>query len=408
MALMGAESTEVDRKAAWSIFSAVFAIATSVSFIFAILPAIGRSLGLSEIQLGLVVAPAALVFVLTGPLWGRLNVRIGQKQTIVLALIAAAASTVAFGAVVVLRLRDELSITATFLVLVASRMGLSLFAAAVLPTAQAYIAETTVHEHRTAALAQMGAGFALGLVAAPGIAGATASFGPFVPFLVIAIILAGAALAAMWGLARTEKLDAIHRHAGEKTKLSRIWSLLLIITLLYTAYAILLQVTGFRVQDEFGLAPEAAAREAGIALMVTAAGLVFTQLALARIELATRWTDRVLLTGSVVALAAMGILASPVGLPVQLFGMALFGCGLGLGLPSVLGLMTLIAEAAGDQGRIGGLSGSAQGLGLVFGPLLGAAAYKLDGALPYIVGLVLLAMVCGLRLFALRTTGAGQ
>jgi MFS family permease len=201
---------------------------------------------------------------------------------------------------------------------------------------------------------------------------------------------------AMWGLARTEKLVAAHHHAGERTKFSRIWSLLFIIMLFYTAYAILLQVTGFRIQDQFDLHPEAAAREAGIALMVTAAGLVFTQLALARADLATRWTGRVLLAGSVIALAAMGILVSSVSFPMQLFGMALFGCGLGLGLPSVLGLMTLIAEVAGDQGRVGGLSGSAQGLGLVFGPLVGAATYKLDGSAPYIVGIVLLAMVCGL------------
>jgi MFS family permease len=116
----------------------------------------------------------------------------------------------------------------------------------------------------------------------------------------------------------------------------------------------------------------------------------------------------VLLAGSVVALAAMGILAGFASLPVQLFGMALFGCGLGLGLPSVLGLMTLIAETAGDQGRIGGLSGSAQGLGLVFGPLAGAATYKLNGSAPYIVGIVLLAIVCSLRLFAARTTSASH
>lgn len=401
-------SPGTDRKALWSIFLAVFAIAISVSFIFAILPAIGRSLGLTELQLGLVVAPAALVFVLTGPMWGRLNVIIGQKQTIVLALIAAAMSTIAFGLVIVLRLENKLSATTTFFGLVGGRMGLSLFAAAVLPTAQAYIADTTSHEHRTGALAQMGAGFALGLVAAPGIAGATAGFGPFTPFLVIAAILTLAMFVTIWGLASTEALVAAHRHAGEKTELSRIWSLLLIMMLLYTTYAILLQVTGFRIQDQFDLTPEAAAGKAGIALMVTAVGLVLTQLALARADFVTRWTNRILLAGSVVALAAMGILASSVSFPVQLAGMALFGCGLGLSLPAVLGLMTLIAETAGDQGRIGGLSGSAQGLGLVFGPLVGAMTYRLDVSAPYVVAIVLLATICGLRLFAARTTGASQ
>ncbi|WP_315832173.1 hypothetical protein [Bradyrhizobium prioriisuperbiae] len=72
------------------------------------------------------------------------------------------------------------------------------------------------------------------------------------------MILAIATLVAMWGLARTEKLVAAHHHAGERTKFSRIWSLLFIIMLFYTVYAALLQVTGFRIQDQFDLPPEAA------------------------------------------------------------------------------------------------------------------------------------------------------
>jgi len=46
------------------LFLTLFAMAVSLSFVFAVLPPIGRGLGLSELQLGMVVAPAALVFVL--------------------------------------------------------------------------------------------------------------------------------------------------------------------------------------------------------------------------------------------------------------------------------------------------------------------------------------------------------
>lgn len=178
--------------------------------------------------------------------------------------------------------------------------------------------------------------------------------------------------------------------------------------LFYTTYAILLQVTGFRIQDQLDLTPEAAANKAGVALMVTAAGLVLTQLALARADFVTRWTSSILLAGNVIALAAMGILASSISFSVQLARMALFGCGLCLSLPAVLGLMTLIAETAGDQGRIGGLSGSAQGLELYFGPLVGGFTYKLNESVPYVVAAGLLAIICGLRLLGTRTTGAGH
>lgn len=399
---------KIDRAASWAVFLAVFAVAISVSFVFAVLPSVGRTMGLSEIQLGMVVAPAALVFVLTGPLWGRANIWIGQKQTVLLALTASSVATFAFGLVVDLRLAETISVDATFAGLVLSRVCLSLFAAAILPTAQAYIADTTPQENRTAALAQMGAGFALGLVAAPGIAGSTTRFGIFVPFLIVAGILAIAMVVAFICLARTEKLVAAHRHKGETTSLAQLWSLLLIMMLLYAAYGILLQVTGFQLQDQFGLSPQAAAQEAGMVLMVTAASLALSQMALMRSGMATRWTGRLPLIGSAIALAAMGMLATSHLFAVELAAMALFGCGLGLALPSTLGLMTLLAEAAGDQGRVGGLSGAAQGLGLVFGPLVGAASYKLDQAAPYAIGAILLMIACGLRLFSTRTPVANR
>src|SRR5262249_60632063 len=76
---------------------ALFAMAVSLSFVFAILPPIGRSLGLSELQLGLVVAPAALVFVLANWTWGLVVDRIGRRPAILAATSAAAVVTAAVG-----------------------------------------------------------------------------------------------------------------------------------------------------------------------------------------------------------------------------------------------------------------------------------------------------------------------
>jgi MFS family permease len=142
-------------------------------------------------------------------------------------------------------------------------------------------------------------------------------------------------------------------------------------------------------QDAFALSGTEAARRTGVALMVTAAGLVATQLA----RLSTRSGIYVLSVGALLALAAMAILWLADSFPGQLVGMGLFGIGLGIVLPSALGLLTMIAEAAGDQGRVGGLAGAAQGFGMVFGPLVGAASYEADHAAPYIVGFVFLTIV---------------
>ncbi len=77
--------------------------------------------------------------------------------------------------------------------------------------------------------------------------------------------------------------------------------------------------------------------------------------------------------------------------------MAFVGFGLGLILPSTMTQLTLIAEGIGDQARLGGLGGFAQGMGLVIGPVLGVLTYKVNGLAPFLLGAALLTIVCGWR-----------
>jgi hypothetical protein len=168
--------------------------------------------------------------------------------------------------------------------------------------------------------------------------------------------------------------------------------MLAIVCLIYTAYGILLQVTGFRLQDALALSALAAAQRTGLALMAAAVGLVGTQMLLARIGLPLAIRRKALGAGLALAFCAMVLLGWGEGFALQLIGLALFGVGMGAVLPSALGELTLVAEKAGDQGRVGGLSGAAQGSGIVLGPLAGAVSYGFDSRAPYAIGLVLLAL----------------
>jgi MFS transporter, DHA1 family, tetracycline resistance protein len=93
------------------LFFTLFAMAVSLSFVFAVLPPIGRGLGLSELQLGMVVAPAALVFVLANGIWGVLSERLGRKPVIVSAVTAAALASGACGWIIDARLNGNLSVS---------------------------------------------------------------------------------------------------------------------------------------------------------------------------------------------------------------------------------------------------------------------------------------------------------
>jgi MFS family permease len=371
---------------------ALFAMAVSLSFVFAILPPIGRTMGLSELQLGLVVAPAALVFVLANWTWGLVVDRIGRRPAILAATSAAAADTAAFGLIVEHRLAGQLSVSATFMLLCALRILLGALAGGFLPAAQACVADVTAPPERMRGLAAIGTGFALGMVTEPGIAALLSAAGASVPFYAVAGLAALASLLVLAAVPEPRRQRRAAEGSAGRSAWRTLWPLLAVVCLVYTAYGILLQVTGFRLQDALALPALAAAQRTGLALMGAAVGLVATQMLLARLGLPTAIRQKALGTGLLVTLCAMMLLGWAAAFALQLIGMALFGIGMGAVLPSALGQLTVVAEKAGDQGRVGGLSGAAQGLGMVLGPLAGALSYGVDGRAPYAIALVLLAL----------------
>lgn len=248
-----------------ALFAALFAMAVNLSFVFAILPPIGRTLGLSALQLALVVAPAALVFVLASAAWSVAIDRLGRKPAVLITTSTAALVPAAFGVVVEQRLESALSAGATFGLLCALRLLLGAAAGGFLPAAQACVADLTVPAQRTRALATIGIGFALGMVTGPGLAALFSALGPTAPFYAVA------ALAALATLLVLAVLPEPHRHRPDGSRAvgrsdwTALWPLLAIVGLVYSAYGVLLQVTGFRLQDALALSAEAATQRTGLA-----------------------------------------------------------------------------------------------------------------------------------------------
>lgn len=369
---------------------ALFAMSVSMSFVFAVLPPIGRDLGLSELQLSLIVSPAALVFVLANGFWGGASERLGRKPVILIAITAAALATLVFGWVIDARQSGAITVMATFLLLAGCRIALGALAGGLMPAAQAFVADRTSSDKRTSAIAVIGAGFALGMVMGPGVAAATSGLGATAPFYIVGTLAALAAVVVLLVLSEPRHERPNRDAVKGRTGFGRVWALLAVVVLAFTSYGILLQVTGFRMQDQFGLSGTEAAQRAGIALMVAAAGLVATQIVVSRLHLSAKHGELALVYGALIMLCGMGALAVVTAFAAQLVAMGAFGIGMGLVLPTALGLLTVVAEAAGDQGRVGGWSGAAQGLGLVFGPLAGAVVYRFGQAAPYVVGFALL------------------
>ena len=70
--------------------------AVGQSFIFAILPPLGREVGFNEIQINSLVASSALAFSLFSAIWGRVADRIGRKPVLVIGVTGYAIGNLVF------------------------------------------------------------------------------------------------------------------------------------------------------------------------------------------------------------------------------------------------------------------------------------------------------------------------
>jgi len=370
--------------------SALYCMAAGFSFVFAVLPPVGRQLGLSELQVALVISPAALVFVVCNGLWGRLVDRLGRKQVILTAIVATVASSAVMGLVVKAGLGGLVTGAWLVLAMSASRIIQAGFGAGFFPASQALVADITETEQRVRGFAVIGTGFALGMVTGPALASIFSGFGIVAPFFAVsglAVVVLGLAL---FTLPKTAARPLPAGSVRAKTGFGDLWPFLTVLMLVFSTYGILLQVTGFRLQDDFGMDPPLAAQNSGWVLMATAGGLVGTQILVARLRMSARQSALAMGVGALLALAAVLLLLSGGTYVAVLLTMALFGVGLGTAMPSAQGLLTVVAERAGDQGRVAGMAGAAQGLAMVIGPLVGALAYQSDHGLPYVAGAVML------------------
>lgn len=388
----GAGEQAPPRWALTALFAALAASASSQSFVFAVLPPLGRSMAFTDVQTSAIITVAAIAFVLVAPVWGAVSERWGRRNVILLGMVMASVSTALFGAVIQFRLDGAIGAGAALLLLIGARLVLTCFTSGVFPAAQAYVADVTPAERRASGMALISSAFALGSVAGPAIAWAMSGISLVAPFYGMAVLILGTALAVAATMREPDHAARPEAGARDHTlNLGTTWRFLLSITFGVTSYAVVMQVTALRLQDLLGLTAEQAARDAGAALMVMAVAMILSQGLLVR---KLGWDpSRLLRRGVPYAMLAMLGLTQAASFTHFMLAMALYGVALGLVIPGNFAALSLAAGRAA-QGRIAGLAGAAQGIGMVVGPMGGAALYQLDPVAPFVGGAVLLALVC--------------
>jgi MFS family permease len=145
---------------------AVFVMTLGNVTIHATVGLFGRSIGLSEFQVGIIIASSALLFALTSSRWGRFADERGRRPVILSGLAGAAVSLLLFGSLFTLK-NGDVDVFVAFLALLGARTVHGFLCGGVQPAATAYMADITSHRDRAAGVAAVGAAFGLGTVVGP-------------------------------------------------------------------------------------------------------------------------------------------------------------------------------------------------------------------------------------------------
>ena len=354
-----------------------------------------REVGATPLEIGLLATSYAFMQFLFAPLWGALSDRIGRKPVFSVGLLGYAVSFVIFGL--------SHQVWELFL----ARILGGMLSAATLPTAMAYIGDTTAEERRGGGMGMMGAAMGLGFTIGPGIGGILGHRSLSLPFFVAAG-LALLTLVLSWGAlpepvrrdsstSRPSRLEAIRLALGGPL------AFFYVVTLVGAFALAALEATyALFAQDRLQLSAAGGARAIGLVFVVV--GLVQAAILGGLVgRLINRWGEDRLVKGGLL-LAALGyvLITRTHDLATLTIYAAVAGAGHSLMRPSIASLISKRTPAG--QGLSIGIMDSFDSLGRIIGPAWGGWVYHIGIGLPYLSAAAVLLLTAGI---SFMTAGRG-
>lgn len=393
-------------KAAYVLFAALFTVNIGQSILGPVLPPLVRELGLSELQGGLIITVSSLMWVLFSAWWGRRSEVWGRKPVFMLALAGYSLGVGVFGLVIQLGLDG---IIASSLVLwplmIGSRMIVGTLYSGSIPSAQAYIADTTSGQQRNNAMGIISAAQGLGTIFGPALGAAAITLGLVAPIFLSALLPLGGVLLAYFLL---KPIEPAAKRGQKLVRLSpfesRIWPLLTVGVVVTTILAITQFTIAFLFQDRLHLDTTETAQAVGLALVASGIAALFVQMVLIRLLRLKPFT--MLLIGLPFLILMALLLVFGDNMATLTLALICQGLGVGLAMPGYRSGITYVVTTQ-EQGAAAGLASSIGGMGYIAGPALGTALYDLNPSYPYLLAIVVLLLGL-LVLLSRRRVGMAQ
>lgn len=341
-----------------------------------------EELGAGGSELGLLVATAACLEFLFGPVWGGISDRIGRKPVLMLGMVGYGLSSFLLG------------LSTQLWMLFASRALSGILSSATLSTALAYIGDSTSEEDRGSGMGILGAAMALGVILGPGFGGWLAGDSLSTPFFIAAGLSLVSLLLILVLLPESLPAQARQQAGGKVStvQLGELWhalfspigGLLFMVALFSFALTNFEAVFGLYALEKFGYGPE----RVGTILMVIAVVSTVGKAALTG-PTTKRWGEATVIKASSLA-GSIGFL---VLLLADTYATILLATGFFILSKTLLrpAAFSLISKrATGGQGVAMGLSNSFMSLGRIVGPIWAGFIFDVNVNYPYLSGSVIM------------------
>jgi len=359
------------------LFSTLVIMMLGFGIIIPILPDMVVSLGGGGIAMGLLMAIYSAMQFLFSPMWGKFSDRFGRKPILMIGVFGNAVTMLFLG------LSTQLWMMFT------ARALAGVLSSATLPTAMAYISDSTDKKNRGGGMGVVGAAMGLGMVLGPGVGGLMSNISLVAPFI-LATILSLLAMVAIWFLL-PESLSSENRVTKIKLtgpQLGTMWEALVgpIAFLFIAAFMISFAMTNFEgiyayyAKERYGYDPHT------IGIILTAVGLASALAQGALTGIATRrFGEANVVKVSLIASAGGFLLMLTANtLVTVILTTSIFVLGNAMLRPAVSSLIS--QRTTQGQGIAMGLNNAYMSLGRVIGPLWAGAIIDINLSFPFITG----------------------
>ena len=357
------------------LFFTLVVVMMGFGMVIPILPFYIIEFGEGGSAMGLLMASYAIMQLIFSPIWGGVSDRIGRKPVLMVGVLGFVLTQLMFG------------FSSALWMLLASRVLAGILSSATLPTAMAYIGDSTSERDRGGGMGIIGAAMGVGMVLGPGIAGWMATYSLSAPFF-FAAGLSVVALVLIF-LLLPESLPAEKRQTSgsmiQGLQFRELWQALFspIGLLLFMAFLVSFGLTNFEIVfglfavETYGYGPQQVGgllTFIGIISAVVQGGLTgpFTR----------RWGEVAIIKASLLGSAlGFGMMVMARSFIAVLLTMGFFIVSNAMLRPAVSALIS--RRATVGQGVAMGLNNAFMSLGRSVGPLWAGFAYDLNSVYPY-------------------------